>query len=293
MPNIPPICSKQIPENNNPLLVADEIASFQKTIWDYFNERGRSFSWRQTQNPYHIVVSEVMLQQTQTFRVAPKYEQFIAAFPDFQTLATAQFSEVLRYWKGLGYNRRALNLQKLAQEVMHKFGGILPTIPEIIDEFPGIGPATASSICAFAFNAPSVFIETNIRAVYIHFFFQGKEKVHDSEIRPFVELTLDKENPRLWYYALMDYGVMLKKMYPNPSRKSAHHTTQTKFEGSDRQIRGMILQSLLESPKLSLIDLFSLINREPTRIERILYELCKENLVISKNNFFHLPGTLK
>ncbi|MBI2775419.1 A/G-specific adenine glycosylase [Candidatus Dependentiae bacterium] len=289
MPNGLSIRSKKIPANNI-LLNAHQIASFQKTIWDYFNEQGRSFSWRQTKNPYHIVVSEVMLQQTQTFRVAPKYEQFILAFPDFQTLATTPFSEVLRFWKGLGYNRRALNLQKLALEVMHKFGGILPNNPEIVDEFPGIGPATASSICAFAFNEPTVFIETNIRAVYIHFFFQGRDNVHDNEIRPLVDLTLDKENPRLWYYALMDYGVMLKKTYPNPSRKSAHHTTQSKFEGSDRQIRGMILQALLESPKLSFDQLASILDRESSRIEKILYELCKEKLIENNSNLFSLPG---
>jgi A/G-specific adenine glycosylase len=269
-------------------LSSDQIAFFKKIIWEYFDEHGRTFSWRQTNNPYHIVISEVMLQQTQTFRVAPKFEAFIAAFPNFKVLAAAPFSEILRYWKGLGYNRRALNLQKLAQEVVQKFDGIVPNNPEIVDSFPGIGPATAASICAFAYNNPTVFIETNIRAVYIHFFFHEKNKVHDNEIRPLVEITLDKENPRLWYYALMDYGVMLKKLYKNPSRKSAHHVNQSKFEGSDRQIRGMILQALLDTPVLSLSAIFEHINRETARVEVILYELCKEKLIEQNNNCFSL-----
>lgn len=256
-----------------------EIEQFKKIICNYFNEHGRSFSWRKTHNPYHIVVSEIMLQQTQTHRVAPKFENFITNFPTFQTLATAPFSEVLRCWKGLGYNRRALALQKIAQQVTHNYNGNLPNDPEILDSFPGIGPATAASICAFAFNRPTIFIETNIRAVFIHFFFQNQTSITDAQIYPLVAQTVDEHNPRNWYYALMDYGVLLKKMYPNPSRKSAHHTTQTTFEGSNRQIRGLILQILLEQRSCTVEKLCFLIDRENNRIKAMLAELIKDKLI--------------
>jgi A/G-specific adenine glycosylase len=267
-----------------------QIEQFKKIIWNYFNKHGRSFSWRQTHNPYHIVVSEIMLQQTQTFRVEPKFENFTAHFPTFQTLATAPFSEVLRHWKGLGYNRRALALQKIAQEVTHNYNGNLPNDPEILDSFPGIGPATAASICAFAFNRPTIFIETNIRAVFIHFFFQNQTNITDAQIYPLVAQTVDEHNPRNWYYALMDYGVLLKKMYQNPSRKSAHHTTQSTFEGSNRQIRGLILQTLLENPQCTFDQLCCAINRDHNKIAAMLNDLIKDKLIEYHDPFFKLSS---
>ncbi|OQA35740.1 MAG: putative A/G-specific adenine glycosylase YfhQ [Candidatus Dependentiae bacterium ADurb.Bin331] len=266
------------------------IEQFKKTIWHYFHTQGRTFSWRKTTDPYLIVVSEIMLQQTQTFRVEPKFENFTAHFPTFQTLATAPFSEVLRCWKGLGYNRRALALQKIAQEVVHNYNGILPNDPEILDSFPGIGPATAASICAFAFNKPTIFIETNIRAVFIHFFFQNQTKITDAQIYPLVAQTVDEHNPRNWYYALMDYGVLLKKMYPNPSRKSAHHTKQSTFEGSNRQIRGLILQALLEQASCTFEQLCCAINRDKNKIAEMLNELIKDKLIEYHDPFFKLSS---
>ncbi len=266
------------------------IEQFKKTIWHYFHTQGRTFSWRKTTDPYLIVVSEIMLQQTQTFRVEPKFEQFTAHFPTFQTLATAPFSEVLRCWKGLGYNRRALALQKIAQEVTHNYNGNLPNDPKILDSFPGIGPATAASICAFAFNKPTIFIETNIRAVFIHFFFQNQTKITDAQIYPLVAQTVDEHNPRNWYYALMDYGVLLKKMYPNPSRKSAHHTKQSTFEGSNRQIRGLILQALLEQASCTFEQLCCAINRDKNKIAEMLNELIKDKLIEYHDPFFKLSS---
>ena len=169
-----------------------KIKEFQNIIYAYYNEHKRDFAWRNTTNPYNIVVSEIMLQQTQTHRVATKYEQFIQKFPDFKTLATAPLKELLLAWQGLGYNRRALALQKTAQIVMLEHNGILPQNPEILKTFPGIGKATAASICAFAFNMPTVFIETNIRSVYIHFFFHNQINIKDAQFLPFIEQTLNK-----------------------------------------------------------------------------------------------------
>ncbi|MEX0939788.1 MAG: hypothetical protein WDZ41_00335 [Candidatus Babeliales bacterium] len=264
----------------------EQLNSFKTTIWDYFHAFGRSFAWRETTNPYHVVVSEIMLQQTQTYRVDDKYQIFIEKFPNFSVLAQAPLRDVLTVWQGLGYNRRALFLHKLAQKVITEYDGILPDNPELLINLPGIGKATAASICAFAFNQPTIFIETNIRAVFIHFFFLNQEKVHDNEIFPLIEQTIEQKNARQWYYALMDYGVMLKKKFPNPSRKSKHHLKQSKFEGSDRQIRGMILKILTVQPVITYQELNDMIQDD--RMQFILQDLCREELIKKKANLFSI-----
>lgn len=253
--------------------------TFITTITTWYKNNRRSFIWREHITPYHVVVSEIMLQQTQTERVAQKFPLFIAAFPDFITLANASFSDVLREWKGLGYNRRAQALCKIATNVVNNFDGQLPHDPEILKTFPGIGPATASSIAAFAFNKPTFFIETNIRTVFIHFFFKNEHKITDKQIMPLVQATLNKEHPREWYYALMDYGVMLKKEIGNLNKQSAHYTKQSKFIGSNRQIRGKILQILLDQPGASLHTILTELQEEPSRVTRILITLEKEHFI--------------
>jgi A/G-specific adenine glycosylase len=186
-----------------------------------------------------------MLQQTQVDRVIPKYEAFLKRFPSFKKLADASVADVLREWQGLGYNRRALSLKRTAEGVMQQHGGSLPSSYEELIELPGIGPYTAGALRAFIWNQPEVFIETNIRTVYIHHFFPMK-KVGDDELRPLIEKTLDTEHPREWYYALMDYGAHLKKSVGNASRGSAHYKKQSPFKGSRRQLRGAILRELME-----------------------------------------------
>ena len=265
-----------------------DLETFKKIIWDYYREHKRDFIWRDTHEPYHVVVSEIMLQQTQTHRVAQKFEQFIAQFPTFKDLAQATLRDVLLEWKGLGYNRRAMALHKIAQKVMQEYGGILPDDPELLIELPGIGPNTAGSICAFAFNKPTIFIETNIRSVFIFFFFKNRTEISDKEIMPLVEQAVDRDNPRQWYYALMDYGVMLKKNVVNPARCSAHYAVQSKFEGSERQIRAMILHTVTIHKALSLEQLITEVDREPERIMRNLHSLCKEGFVLKKKNVVKL-----
>jgi A/G-specific adenine glycosylase len=179
-------------------------------------------------------------------------------------------------------------LHTAAQRVVQEFYGSLPNDPEILQTFKGIGPNTAGSICAFAFNKPTIFIETNIRAVYIHHFFSGVEKVHDKQLLPIIEATLDHQNPRDWYYALMDYGVKLKKEHKNPSRKSKHHTVQSRFEGSERQIRGMILRALTEFGKLSFDELVAVITRPEQRIEKNLSDLISEGFIKSHQDTYFL-----
>ncbi|MBN1549231.1 hypothetical protein JW872_01070 [Candidatus Babeliales bacterium] len=232
-----------------------KIVDFRNFINNFYVKNRRAFSWRDDISPYRVFVSEIMLQQTQTSRVEQKFEPFIKAFPSFQRLTTASLSEILRYWQGLGYNRRSLALHKGARIIMDRYAGILPSDPGLLVALPGIGPATAASMVTFAYNKATVFIETNIRSVLLHHFFPNKSNVTDKQLLPIVEQVLDKERPRDWYYALMDYGVMLKKQYVNPSRASAHYVTQKSFKGSNREIRGMILRYLTQQGFCSQRDL--------------------------------------
>lgn len=259
-------------------------------IYDHYHANRRSFSWREQISPYRVVVSEIMLQQTQTFRVATKFDAFIQRFDSFQALAAAPFEEVLRYWKGLGYNRRALNLQKIAQLVVAQHAGELPNDPVLLETFPGIGKATAASICAFAFDRATTFIETNIRTVFIHFFYPAQAAVHDKELMPLIAHCLDEQEPRQWYYALMDYGVMLKKEIGNVSQRSAHYAKQSKFEGSDRQVRGKILEVLLKDGGCLLEQLVERVADKDGRTERILEQLLAEGFVKNSNGMICLQG---
>lgn len=252
---------------------------FQDAIYTYYREHGRVLPWRETFDPYHILVSEIMLQQTQVERVKGKYNPFLSLFPDFLALSQAPLRRILQVWQGLGYNRRAIALQKTAQIVVDTFQGTLPSSVEILETFPGIGHATASAICAFAFQKPVAFIETNIRRVYIFFFFQEQETITDAQILHLVEKTLDRSNPRKWYYALMDYGAMLKKEQQNPNRKSAHYQKQAPFMNSDRRIRGMIIKALLAEEEFSLDDLINYLQLDPKRVKSNLLQLEKEGFI--------------
>jgi A/G-specific adenine glycosylase len=235
--------------------------------------------WRETSDPYRILVSEVMLQQTQVPRVKQKYEQFIASFPDFPALAKAPLESVLKVWQGMGYNRRAIALKKTAERVVDEYGGILPADPAVLATFPGIGKATAFSIAAFAFNAPVAFIETNIRRVFIHCFFRDREGVRDREIEPLVAAALDRENPREWYWALMDYGTHLKSTTENPNLRSAHHTRQPPFNGSRRQLRGKILRALLDHPGMMEKELGAATSAGPDLLSEVVEELRIEGFI--------------
>jgi A/G-specific adenine glycosylase len=261
-------------------LTPGQIRGFRRTVYGHYAHHGRDLPWRQMTEPYHILVSEVMLQQTQVERVCEKFVCFVRAFPDIQTLAAAPLEAVLRQWQGLGYNRRAKHLREAAQMIMSDFGGQLPDTPQQLRTLPGIGTATAASIAAFAFNRPVAFIETNIRSVYIHHFFGDRDGIDDTELMPLIEQTLDRRTPFRWYSALMDYGVSLKRAVPNPSRRSLQHTTQSRFEGSDRQVRGRLLKALLQQPKsCTRGQLEELVNDSQGRVARLVQQLCDEGLV--------------
>lgn len=268
-----------------------KIKKFQKTIWDFYHKNKRDFPWRKTKNPYHIWVSEIMLQQTQTDRVVPKYEAFLKQFPTVQALASASQKDVLERWQGLGYNRRGLNLKRAAETIVGRFKGSIPTEVDTLLALPGIGNYTANAIITFAYNKPLVFIETNIRTVYLSYFFdKSSEKVHDSEILRLVDKTLDFGNPREWYYALMDYGVMLKRVQKYKNIKSAHYKKQTPFHGSTRQVRSEILKYLLSNKIASFDQLceISILKKRKHLIQLKLEELEKEGFVVKKKNYYSI-----
>ena len=274
----------------NQTLMPESIDKFRQIIYQHYAEHRREMPWRVSRDPYHILVSEIMLQQTQVGRVLAKYELFISTFPDFDSVCKAPLQEILGVWQGLGYNRRAIALQKICRLVVTEYGGVLPSSAETLQTFPGIGPATAGAICAFAFNQPTVFIETNIRRVFIHFFFPNKKRIKDKEILPLVERTLDTGSPRRWYHALMDYGAMLKNEKHNPNRRSAHYNRQAPFQGSNREIRGLILKTLLGKPELPEGELIRAVGKNPKRVRPIIAQLTKEGFLVRKGDLIRISA---
>lgn len=264
------------------------FTDFQRTILDYYDKHGRSFPWRTTSDPYAILVSEFMLQQTQTERVAEKYRQWLEVFPSITDLAAASFVQVLEQWVGLGYNRRARFLHRCAQIISSEYGGIVPEDPAVLQTLPGIGPYTAAAVSTFAYNKPNAFIETNIRAVFIFFFFKDRTGISDKEIFPLIKAGIYTENPRLWYYALMDYGAELKKKTVNPNRKSKHYTKQSKFEGSVRQARGALIRSLTVREGQQYSDLYTGTQTEKPLFDKALADLIREGFVAEKEGKYFI-----
>lgn len=256
----------------------DRIEKFRKTVWNFYKENKRSFPWRNTKDPYHILISEVMLQQTQADRVTPFYKRFIKKFPNFSVLSKANFSQIYPYWQGLGYNRRALALKKLAEIVVKKYQEHLPKDILLLEDLPGIGPYTARAVSIFSFNTPIACIETNIRRVFIHHFFIQKNNIEDKEILKIAELALDENNSREWHWALMDYGAYLKTQVPNPNRSHKNYIIQSRFNGSLRQSRGIILK-ILSAEKKSLVDLIITTSHSKKRLEKALFQLMNEGFV--------------
>ena len=281
-------------------------ASFQKTVWQYYKKHGRSLPWRPpslklrgADTTYKILVSEVMLQQTQVDRVLPKYKSFLKRFPSFASLAKASSADVIKEWQGLGYNRRALNLKRAAEIVTKEYKGKLPRDYDKLVDLPTIGPYTAGALLAFIWNEPMVFIETNIRTVYLHHYtdLRGKHadkrgKISDADLLRYIAGTLDEKSPREWYYALMDYGSYLKKTVGNPNTKSKHYTKQSTFKGSNRELRGAILRLLSNGPRTEKKIILET-KRKPAEVEQALVTLAREGFIKQKGRAsFTLNATL-
>jgi A/G-specific adenine glycosylase len=261
----------------------ESLREFKEWVWNFYKENNRNLPWRMTTNPYEILISEIMLQQTQIPRVMLKYQQWLQLFPTINDLADSPQSEVLRAWSGLGYNRRALALHKLAKIIVEKYKNEIPLEIEKLKKLPGVGEYTAGAIYVFSTNKPATFIETNIRSVFIHHFFNDIESITDKDITSLIKETVDKENPREWYYALMDYGTFIKKEFGNPNKKSKSYSKQSKFEGSKRQLRGKILKELHAKEYLTTEDIVEFTNKNTEEISQIVNELEKEGFLNLSN----------
>ena len=240
-------------------------------------------------DPYKVLVSEIMLQQTQVDRVIPFYTNFLKRFPNIAALAKAPLSEVLICWHGLGYNRRAKMLHECAKAIVARHGKAVPRNRTELLALPGVGPYIAGAVRAFAFNEPEVFIETNIRTVYTHHFLNDHPQVLDAEVVPLIEATLDTKNPRLWYSALMDYGSYLKKSGIKINAKNAAYKKQSKFEGSDRQVRGALLRALIPGAVSERMLLKTLADFKSERVKAQLSRLLKEGMVVLEKKKWRLP----
>ena len=263
-----------------------DILEFQETVWEKGRELFRDMPWREDTRPYYVMVSEIMLQQTQVDRVIPKFNAFIERFPTVEILAKASLGEVLQMWSGLGYNRRAKFLHEAAIKIMGEYSGTFPDTPQGLISLPGIGVNTAGAILAYSFNTPSIFIETNIRTVYFYNFFLEHEEVSDTELRAVVEATIDTEHPREWYWAMMDYGSYLKRQGIGQNNKSRHYKKQSPLKGSVREVRGQILK-LLTTADFDELELRTELVADE-RFEPALMSLEKEGLISKTNQTFHL-----
>jgi A/G-specific adenine glycosylase len=258
---------------------APALARFRGIVLSWYGENRRSMPWRDTRDPWAILVSEIMLQQTQTERVRPKYLEWMERFPEPGALASAPLDEVLRMWSGLGYNRRALALARAAIQIVARHGGQVPRTESELLSLPGVGKYTAAALSAFAFGRASLLVETNVRAVFLHHFFPDSDRVPDRLLEPLVLASVDERDPRTWYYALMDYGVELKRRYGNPARRSAAHVTQTPFAGSMRRLRGDLLRILSSRSAVSVEDLERGLPFAGERVREALSDLVAEGFV--------------
>lgn len=264
-----------------------KIPEFQETVWEYARHHSRSMPWRENTDPYYVLVSELMLQQTQVGRVISKFQAFIARFPTVTALADATLSDVLTLWNGLGYNRRAKFLWESARMIQYGFDGKVPDTIDELTTLPGVGNNTASAILAYAYNQPVVFIETNIRTVFFyHFFNESSMSVSDQEILKLVEQTLDVEHPREWYWALMDCGTHLKKQGLGTITQSSHYRKQSPLKGSIREVRGQIIKALtIESMSEDSLKARLLADE---RFSPALTALLREGLVKKRKNTYSL-----
>jgi A/G-specific adenine glycosylase len=221
-----------------------------------------------------------MLQQTQTHRVAPKYDAWFTQFPDLASLAEAPLSAVYEAWKGLGYNNRALRLRSTARICLEQYGGQVPEDEAALLALPGIGQYTARAVRCFAWNHDDTFLETNIRSALIfHFFSDQRLLVKDQALEPVAAAVLDRTDPRSWHYAMMDYGAWLKKVTANPSRRSTAHSKQPAFEGSPRQARGAVLRAMAAAGASTVQELADRAGLAYPRAEAAVAALAAEGLV--------------
>lgn len=261
---------------------------FREKVLTYYARSGRhDLPWRKTRDPYKVLVSEVMLQQTQVERVIPYYRAFLRRFPNVSALSTAPLGDVLRLWQGLGYNRRAKMLQEAAKAVHTK--GRFPRTVEELEALPGVGKYTARAVAAFAYNEDVLMVETNIRTAVLYHLFPGEEVVSDEEVCNVLQKAMPAGDSRTWYWALMDYGSYLKKSGVRTNARQKGYRKQSAFKGSSREIRGAILRALIGQPRTTrfLIALFGK-EKEHQALGQ-LKRLYEEGLIEKKGATYRLP----
>lgn len=270
------------------------MSEFVSLVQREGHARYRDLPWRGIDDAYAVLVSEIMLQQTQVKRVMHHWERFMDAFPTIDALASASSADVLELWQGLGYNRRALALWRCAQECSAHNAGALPDTADELIALPGIGQATAAGVLSFACDRPSVYLETNVRTVFLHQVFPDVCALDDRSLAPLVAATcLASESPRAWYYALLDYGAHLKTQVKNPSRRSAHYARQSTFEGSRRQKRSELVRIVLAEPGLEQSRAYELLCAQEISCgrESLDHELFESLIVdLSREGFFKDEG---
>jgi len=250
-----------------------QIAAVREGLLAWFAANARNLPWRHTRDPYLILVSEIMLQQTQVDRVIPYYHTFLDRFPTVQDLAAGPTAEVIRLWSGLGYNRRAVNLQRTARAVVTDHGGVFPRDAAALRALPGIGPYTAGAIAAFAFEDDAAFIDTNMRRVLHRLFFGVDVPVllaSEKEILAVAAAVVPPGKGWVWNQALIEFGALqctARKpacvICPLQATCRAYPAIQTAlaelprgvrkkqeptFAGSNRYFRGRVIETLRELP---------------------------------------------
>lgn len=266
--------------------------NFQKSVWDFYKENKRDLPWRPKKGrkvtSYEILVSEYMLQQTQVDRVVPKFIEFTKHFPNFQTLAKAKDKDVLRFWSGLGYNRRALYLKSTVKNIHEKYADIVPREKETLKTFPGVGDYMAAVLPVFLYNQKEVLIETNVRTVYLYHFFKDAVGVSDKDIGLMIQKTLPEKDFREWYYALMDYGSYLKKEKKVNNKNHQAYTKQKPFKGSLRYVRGRLVKILL-TQKIWREEVYALFpNYTKEQIDKVVVQLLSEKFIKENKKYFYL-----
>jgi A/G-specific adenine glycosylase len=266
----------------------------------WYASRRNAYPWRGTRDPYRVLVSEVMLQQTQAPRVVPAYRAFLRRFPTVRALAAAPRAEVVRAWAGLGYNRRAVALSEAARSIVRDHRGRVPTDLEALRRLPGIGPYTAAAIASIAFGQPIPAIDTNLRRVVARVRL-GEDGAGALDIDEAARRWIDRTDPGSWNQALMDVGREHCRPVPKcgacPLARTcafrrggrapaAARRSQQAFEGSSRQLRGAIIRRLREGPS-SISSLARVAGCSEGRVGHAIEALVRDGLIRAS------PGALR
>ena len=296
----------------------EKMKQLNEALFQWFKKYGRhDLPWRKTNDPYKILVSEVMLQQTQGSRALSKYDEFLKTFPSIKALAAAPLGAVLRAWSGLGYNRRAKYLWECARIVNAKYSGEFPKSFETLQELPGIGRGTAAALMSFAFGGDEPMIDTNIRRIIVRIFFLQRKSSHnigsisrsydttnlDYVLYKFTKQIIPKGRGRDWNWAMMDVGALVctAKHHDDaacPFQKLhgavedfQYKKPQKKFKGSDRYYRGKIIAALACAPQgLASSRMRDIVKVSEQKFDAVVDGLHREGLVVRQRGKMQLPS---